>query len=223
MPFIPVETMARAGLQPFASIATYKNTYASGDFAGLSTKTTFAPNFLMNFAYVMVEDENSGDNRGTEGGGRRRGITARLGGKPTRGNDFAIITSPEFQPWKGLDIKPLYSLFYAEGTTSASARRASVDRHFTDAKATAATPHHHELRVRVRQRGQRDQRLHGDARDPAHDRCSTRAGVSVRSASIRRSIFQWGSRDYLAWSGTSSGDRKPVDGKHVLLPVRRHR
>ena len=44
MPFIPVETMARAGLQPFASIATYKNTYASGDFAGLSTKTTFAPN-----------------------------------------------------------------------------------------------------------------------------------------------------------------------------------
>ena len=28
MPFIPVETMARAGLQPFASIATYKNTYA---------------------------------------------------------------------------------------------------------------------------------------------------------------------------------------------------
>ena len=129
MPFIPVETMARAGLQPFASIATYKNTYASGDFAGLSTKTTFAPNLLMNFAYVMVEDENGGDNRGTKGV-----ASVPIGGggtgKPTRGNDFAIITSPEFTPFKGLDIKPLYSFFYAEGTTSASARRAVVDRHF---------------------------------------------------------------------------------------------
>src|SRR5215510_3160121 len=109
MPFIPVETMARAGLQPFASIATYKNTYASGDFAGISTKTIFAPNLNMNFAYVMVEDEMGGDNRGVQGA---TSAPAPFTGKPTRGNDFAIITSPEFSPFKGLDIKPLYSLFY---------------------------------------------------------------------------------------------------------------
>src|SRR4030095_13984695 len=92
MPFIPVETMARAGLHPFASIAPYKNTYARGDFAGFSTHTTFAPNLAMRFAYVMVEDENGGDNRGIPGA---TSAPAPFTGKPTRGNDFAIISSPE--------------------------------------------------------------------------------------------------------------------------------
>jgi len=64
MPFIPVETMARAGLQPLSGIATYKNVYADGDFAGFATHSTFAPNLAMRTAYVMVEDENGGDNRG---------------------------------------------------------------------------------------------------------------------------------------------------------------
>ena len=126
MPFIPIETMARAGLQPFASIATYKNTYASGDFAGLSTKTD-------------LRSEPSHELRLRHGRGRERwrqprnrgapSVPAHRSGKPTRGNDFAIITSPEFTPFKGLDIKPLYSLFYAEGTTSGTARRGAVDRH----------------------------------------------------------------------------------------------
>jgi hypothetical protein len=136
MPFIPVETMARAGLQPFASIATYKNTYASGDFAGFSTHTTFAPNLAMRTAYVMVEDENGGDNRGISGAAS---APAPFTGKPSRGNDFAIITSPEFSPFKGLDIKPLYSLFYAEGTTSGSARRNNVDRHLNTDNGNANT------------------------------------------------------------------------------------
>jgi hypothetical protein len=86
----------------------------------------------MNLAYVMVEDENGGDNRGTKGAAS---VPAVAAGKPTRGNDFAVITSPEFSPFKGLDIKPLYSLFYAEGTTSGSARRQAIDRHL----ATATT------------------------------------------------------------------------------------
>ena len=37
-------------------------------------------------------------------------VPATATGKPGRGNDFAIIISPEFSPFKGLDIKPLYSL-----------------------------------------------------------------------------------------------------------------
>src|SRR5437867_1391914 len=45
LPFIPIETMARAGGQPFANLATYKlATYAASDFAGVSAVTTFAPN-----------------------------------------------------------------------------------------------------------------------------------------------------------------------------------
>ena len=211
MPFIPVETMARAGLQPFASIATYKNTYASGDFAGFSAKTQFTPTFLTHFAYVMVEDENGGDNRGTKGV-----ASVPIGGggtgKPTRGNDFAIITSPEFQPFKGLDIKPLYSLFYAEGTTSASARRASVDRHFTDAKVAANNANTTNSASSF---GNADNTTNGST--AMHETRHT-IGFDARwrfgSFGLDPTFyFQWGDRDYLAWSGSSNGDRKPVDGK----------
>ena len=128
LPFIPVLTVARAGLQPFAGIAAYKVTYATGDFAGVSALTTFDPTLKMNLAYVMVEDELAGGNRGTAGAATTigAGFTAPTG-KTTRGNDFAIIASPELTPIKGLDLKPLYSLFYAEGATSAAARRAAAD------------------------------------------------------------------------------------------------
>src|SRR4029450_7860961 len=137
-PLTPAESMALAGLQPFASIATYKNTYASGDFAGFSTHSTFAPNLALRTAFVMVEDENGGDNRGTPGAASVPVGAAGITGKNTRGNDYAIITSPEFSPFKGLDIKPLYSLFYAEGTTSAAARRSAIDRHLSPASGAGS-------------------------------------------------------------------------------------
>jgi hypothetical protein len=105
MPFIPVPTRARAGGQPFGTLANFKPTYANGDFAGLSTVTTFAPNFKMNLAYVQVEEE----------------ILA------TSGEDWAVIVSPEITIFKGLDIKPLYSYFYADGDTSTAARRVVRD------------------------------------------------------------------------------------------------
>ena len=222
MPFIPVETMARAGLQPFASIATYKNTYASGDFAGLSTKTTFTPNFLMHFAYVMVEDENGGDNRGTKRANAAVPIPGWRTGKPTRGNDFAIITSPEFQPFKGLDIKPLYSLFYAEGTTSTSARRASVDRHFTDAKVAANNANTTNSASSF---GNADNTSNGST--AMHETRHT-IGFDARwrfgSFGLDPTFyFQLGDRDYLAWSGTLERRQEAGRWQDVLLPVRRHR
>jgi hypothetical protein len=124
MPFIPAPTVARLGLQPFGSLANYKVTYANGDFAGVSGVVTFAPNLKMNIAYVMVEDEIAGANRGA------------LGLKATRGNDFALILSPEYTVYKGLDIKPLYSYFHAEGATSGSARRSASDPNFPQPTAT---------------------------------------------------------------------------------------
>src|SRR6185295_2621835 len=39
-----------------------------------------------------------------------------------RGDDFAYIIAPEITPFKGLDIKPMFSMFYAQGTTNGSAR-----------------------------------------------------------------------------------------------------
>src|SRR5437762_1730069 len=98
LPFIPIATVARAGLQPFATLANYRVTYANGDFAGISGVSTWAPNLKTNLAYVVVEDDLANTIRGT---------TAPVGGsRINRGEDYAIIASPELTPFKGLDIKP---------------------------------------------------------------------------------------------------------------------
>ncbi len=117
LPFIPVLTVARAGGQPFATIANYKIYYANGDFAGLDLYTTFTPGFKNHLAWVDVEDTLAGGNRYTNAQTRT-----------DRGKDFAIIESPEFTPFKGLDLKPMFSWFHVDGVTSNSARRNATNR-----------------------------------------------------------------------------------------------
>src|ERR671918_1541955 len=112
MPFIPVGTVARVGGQPFSTLGNYKVVYANGDFGGVSAVTTWAPNLKTNLAYVMVEEEIAGSNRLARTDPFRRG------------EDWAVILSADITPFKGLDIKPLFSWFYADGPTSGSARRA---------------------------------------------------------------------------------------------------
>jgi hypothetical protein len=109
MPFIPVQTTARAGGQPFATLANYRATYAAGDFGGVSAITSWAPNLKTSLAYVMVQDENAAQDR--------------VGRALRTGEDWAVIFSPEFTPFKGLDIKGLYSYFHADGGTAGAARR----------------------------------------------------------------------------------------------------
>jgi hypothetical protein len=116
MPFIPVPTVARLGGQPFGTLGNYKVVYANGDFAGVSTVTTFTPALKVNMAYVLAEDEIAGSNRVLRTAANRRG------------EDFAFIVSPEFTPFKGLDLKPMYSYFHADGTTSGSSRRAVTNK-----------------------------------------------------------------------------------------------
>jgi hypothetical protein len=119
MPFIPVRTVARAGLQPFGTygglVGPYRASYAQGDFAGFEALTTWAPNLTTGLAFVMVEDQL--------GGYSRSGVVAGTAGKPTHGDDFAFIFEPTFTPFKGLDLKPMYSYARFEGTTSSQARR----------------------------------------------------------------------------------------------------
>ena len=115
MPFIPVQTVARAGGQPFATIANYKVLYANGDFAGLDFYTTFTPEIKNHLAFVVVEDQLAGGNR------------ALANVRTNRGEDYAFILSPEITPIKGLDIKPVVSWFHADGTTSSNSRRNSVN------------------------------------------------------------------------------------------------
>jgi hypothetical protein len=112
MPFIPVLTVARAGGQPFGTIANYKIYYANGDFAGLDLYTTFTPDIKNHLAWVDVEDQLANGNLG-----------ANAQARTNRGKDWAIIESPEFTPFKGLDLKPMISYFHAEGTTAGASRR----------------------------------------------------------------------------------------------------
>ena len=139
LPFIPVGTVARVGGQPYATLANYKVMYANGDFAGISAVTTFTPNVKSNLAYVMVEDETTAAGQGKYVGA-------------TRGNDWALIVSPEITPFKGLDIKPLYSYFHADGSTSGSARRTVLDTNILGGStvgANAARPNDSEDRHTV--------------------------------------------------------------------------
>ena len=115
MPFIPFLTVARAGGQPFGTIANYKVYYANGDFAGLDMYSTFTPDIKNHFAFVISEDSLAGGNRAA--------ATART----NRGEDYAFIISPEFTPFKGLDLKPMFSWFHADGVTSTASRRSATN------------------------------------------------------------------------------------------------
>src|SRR2546422_9832250 len=111
MPFIPVETMARLGGQPFDTLGQYKLAlFANGDFAGVSAVTAFTPNIKSNLAYIIIEDQLAGANRGNP--------SLKTG----RGEDYSLIFSPEFTPTQGLDIKPLFDWIHADGQTSGTGR-----------------------------------------------------------------------------------------------------
>jgi hypothetical protein len=76
--------------------------------AWTSTRRSDIKNHL---AWVDVEDQLANGNMGA----------APV--RTNRGKDWAIIWSPEFTPFKGLDLKPMFSYFTADGTTSGSSRR----------------------------------------------------------------------------------------------------
>jgi hypothetical protein len=112
-PFIPVPTLVRLGAQPFGALASYKlATYANGDFPGVYIGMTFTPNVRLELGYIAVEERLVGTQHG-------QGITL----DQIRGDDWSAIVSPSITPFKGLDIKPMYSYFFATGTTSSQARQ----------------------------------------------------------------------------------------------------
>jgi hypothetical protein len=117
VPLIPVPTTARLGAQPFGANASYKlAAYAAGDFPGVTIISQITPNVKLVGTYVQVEENLVGN-------GSKTGFTgAGVLSTQNRGDDFAYIISPEITPFKGLDIKPMFSMFYASGTTSGSAR-----------------------------------------------------------------------------------------------------
>lgn len=109
--FLVPDTTVRLGAQPFGSTATYKlAAYANGDFPGVNWVTRFGPAAALNLTYTQIEEEFTGRDWSNAA-------------NPLRGEDWAIIVSFDFSPFKGLDIKPMYSYFHASGVTGGSARQ----------------------------------------------------------------------------------------------------
>jgi hypothetical protein len=119
VPLIPVPTTARLGAQPFGALANYKlAVYATGDFPGVSVTSQITPNFKFVGTYVQVEESLTGTDTRTSTTAAPAGVLS----SQNRGDDFAYIIAPEITPFKGFDIKPMFSMFYAQGTTNGSAR-----------------------------------------------------------------------------------------------------
>jgi hypothetical protein len=133
VPLIPVPTTARLGAQPFGSLANYKlAAYATGDFPGVSVTSQLTPNVKLVGTYIQVEEGLTGQ------GQPRSGLVNSFGisNLQDRGDDYAWIIAPEITPFKGLDIKPMFSMFYAQGTTNGNARQGRGGLNTTTAYTT---------------------------------------------------------------------------------------
>ena len=110
--FLIPDTTVRLGAQPFGSAATYKlAAYANGDFGGVNWVTRFGPAAALNLTYAQIEEELTGAD------------FYATSANTFRGEDWAIIASFDFSPFKGLDIKPMYSYAHIAGITSGSTRQ----------------------------------------------------------------------------------------------------
>ena len=105
IPGMPFASTFRIGAQPWQ--AQYKlAALANGDFAGVHITNTWTPMIKTNFTYAFIEEESTGPRDGF-----------------VRGEDFAIIASVEITPFKGLDLRPIFSWAQFVGPTNVAARQ----------------------------------------------------------------------------------------------------
>src|SRR5215471_1052031 len=138
LPLTPIPITARLGAQPFATAATYKlAAYANGDFAGVNLYATFTPQIRAQFTYVAIDENLLGKgafgpflNSTTSGGTlfnkciNTAGVVQGPGTctAQSRGDNWAIILSPEITVFKSLDIKPMFSPVFINGMTNLNVR-----------------------------------------------------------------------------------------------------
>jgi hypothetical protein len=105
VPLVPVPSRLRLGAQPWAVM--YKGgVFATGDFAGVHLTNQWTPIVKSNLTFVQIEESSTGPKDAF-----------------IRGDDFGIIASVEITPFKGLDIRPIFSYLNYVGVTSASTRQ----------------------------------------------------------------------------------------------------
>jgi hypothetical protein len=145
LPLVPIPIVARLGAQPFATAANYKlGVYATGDFAGVNLYATFTQNLRMQFTYVALDENLLGkgafgpvlpftsslQNKCITSTAVSTGAISTAAGVVTgacvpqsRGDNWAIIVSPEITLMKTLDIKPMFSTVFINGLTSFPTRQ----------------------------------------------------------------------------------------------------
>jgi hypothetical protein len=95
----------RVGAQPWAQ--TYKGgVFTSGDFAGWHMMWGITPAVRLHATYAKIEEESS----------------PSILGAAAIGEDYAIVTSVEITPFKGLDIRPIYGFARYDSTTNVASR-----------------------------------------------------------------------------------------------------
>jgi hypothetical protein len=105
VPLVPFKSRLRLGAQPWTVM--YKpSTFATGDFAGVHLVSDLTPMVRANLTFAQIEESSTGP-------------------KDTfiRGDDIGLIASVEISPFKGLDIRPIFSYVSFVGVTSASSRQ----------------------------------------------------------------------------------------------------
>jgi hypothetical protein len=145
LPLVPISIVARLGAQPFSTASNYKlGVYANGDFAGVNLYATVTPTFRAQFTYVALDENLLGkgafgpflnstlpgastlQNKCIFNNTATGATTVASAGQcvpQSRGDNWAIIVSPEITLFKTVDIKPMFSTVFIDGMTSNAARQ----------------------------------------------------------------------------------------------------
>ena len=117
LPFIPTPGLARVGFQNF-DVDTYKlGALAWGFYPGAHIELDLMPGAKFTATYAQLEESMTGRRDTT-------GLATSEAGKTIketnfhRGDDFATIFTLETSPMKGLNVKPVYAYYFADGTTT---------------------------------------------------------------------------------------------------------
>lgn len=100
LPFVPMPGTLRLGILPFEN-DTYKlGVLAFGNYAGAHSEIDLAPGIKSTFTYAQIDE------------------ASRDAFPGNHGDDFATIFTVEVSPFKGLDVKPIFSYAFLDGTSN---------------------------------------------------------------------------------------------------------
>jgi hypothetical protein len=100
LPFIPVPSIIRAGAQPARGHAYKNGILFSGDFPGVTLETMWAPNLRSTVTFAQMREQVD----------ELTGFT----------ESWALLTSVEWDVFKGLTVKPTYVYASLDGGTGGS-------------------------------------------------------------------------------------------------------